>query len=107
MELKRVSEQQSDLVKALSNSEQEARNALRDSERIKEMLQMDKTFLQQEQRSLESRLNEQQREREHSVSKALALEVKLGQLTDQLLSLQLNARNGFDERMDKEITRLK
>lgn len=56
---------------------------------------------------MESRFNDKSRVAEANHSQCLALEVKVAQLTDQLLALQLTARSGFDERMDKEIQRLR
>ena len=56
---------------------------------------------------MQNRFEEKSRTLEASTSKALSLEVKTAQLTDQLLTLQLTARSGFDERMEKELLRLK
>ena len=84
-----------------------SRQALIDSERSKEMLSMDKTYLQSELRQSEMRSEDRARQLDASVSKALGLEVKVSQLTDQLLTLQLSVRNGFDDRMDKEVHRLR
>lgn len=94
-------------MQILTHSENTARRTAEDAERVKELLQLDKAHLQQEVRALESRFDEKCRSAEHSHSQCLALEVKVAQLTDQLLSLQLTARSGFDERMDKEIQRLR
>jgi hypothetical protein len=94
-------------VQVLTSSENSARRTCEDMERVKELLTLDKNYLQQEMRSLESRYEDKNREAIASHSQCLALEVKVAQLTDQLLTLQLSARSGFDERMDKEIQRLR
>jgi hypothetical protein len=94
-------------LQILTQSENAARKASEDAERSKELLTMDKAYLQQEVRTLEGRYNDKTRAAEASHSQCLALEVKVAQLTDQLLTLQLTARSGFDERMDKEIQRLR
>lgn len=107
VEVRSTMEQQAAAVAALQQSEDAARKAADDSTRLKDMLQMDKTHLQQEVRGLESRLDEKSRAADNSHAQALALEVKVAQLTDQLLTLQLTARSGFDERMDKEVQRLR
>lgn len=106
-ELRATLEQQGKAVQILTHSENTARRTAEDAERVKELLQLDKAHLQQAVRALESRYDEKCRSAEHSHSQCLALEVKVAQLTDQLLSLQLTARSGFDERMDKEIQRLR
>ena len=36
-----------------------------------------------------------------------SLELKVAQLTDQLLTVQMNSRTGFDDRMEKEIQRIR
>ena len=100
-------EQQSNALESLRRSEDSARKTADDSTRVKDLLQLDKSHLQQELRAAQSRLDEQTRTADAKQSQVLALEVKVAQLTDQLLTLQLTARSGFDERMDKEIQRLR
>jgi len=94
-------------VQILTSSENAARRAAEDAERVKDLLSLDKNYLQQEKHALQARYEDKCRVLESSQAQALALELKVAQLTDQLLSLQLNARTGFDERMDKEIQRLR
>lgn len=94
-------------MQILTQSENAARKASEDTERSRELLALDKSYLQQELRAMESRYNDKCRAAESSHSQSLALEVKVAQLTDQLLTLQLTARTGFDERMDKEVQRLR
>ncbi len=92
---------------ALRDSEQSARRAAEDSTRLRDLLALDKTFLQQEVRGLEAKVDERVRAAEIASSKALSLDLRVAQLTDQLLTLQLNARSGFDDRMEKEVLRLR
>jgi hypothetical protein len=105
--MKATLEQQGKAVTILTQSENAARRASEDAVRTRELLTLDMAHQQQEVRTMESRYNDQCRAAEASHSKCLALEVKVAQLTDQLLTLQLTARSGFDERMDKEIQRLR
>ena len=100
-------EQQGKAVQVLTLSENAARRAAEDAERGRELLVQDKAYLQQEVRTLEGRFDEKSRAHDASHSQCLSLQVKVAQLTDQLLTLQLSARSGFDERMDKEIQRLR
>ena len=100
-------EQQGLAVQALTISESTARRNYEDANRVKDMLQLDKNYLQQEMRATEKQLEDKTRVSEAYHSQCLAFEVKVAQLTDQLLTLQLTARSGFDERMDKEIQRLR
>ena len=94
-------------MQILTASENAARRASEDAERARQLIALDKAHLQQELATMESRFNDKNRAAEASHSQCLALEVKVAQLTDQLLALQLTARSGFDERMDKEIQRLR
>lgn len=71
------------------------------------MLALDKSFLQQEVKSLEARLDERTRAAEASSSKVQSLELRVSQMTDQLLSLQLTARGDLDHRLEKELLRLR
>lgn len=105
--MKATLEQQGKAVQILTQSENAARRASEDAIRTRELLTLDKAHLQQEVRTMESKYNDKCRAAEASHSQCLALEVKVAQLTDQLLTLQLTARSGFDERMDKEIQRLR
>ena len=68
---------------------------------------MDKAYLQNELRAAEGRASERARSAEEAMSRALAAEIKVSQLTDQLVNLQLHARSEFDERMEKDINRLR
>ena len=94
-------------MQILTTSENAARRAAEDAERVKDLLTLDKSYLQQENRAWQAKYEEKSRSVEAGQSQSLALELKVAQLTDQLLSLQLTARTGFDERMDKEIQRLR
>lgn len=94
-------------LSALTDSEQSARRAAEDSTRLRDLLALDKAFLQQEARSLEAKLDEKVRVAEIASSKALSLDLRVAQLTDQLLTLQLNARSGFDDRLEREVLRLR
>lgn len=80
---------------------------MEDANKTRDLLQLDKNYLQQEMRGLQRQLDEQIRSCENYRSNCLSLEAKIVQLTDQLLSTQLSARGGFDDRMEKEIQRLR
>lgn len=106
-ELRSTLEHQGQAVQILTSSENAARRAAEDAERVRDLLSLDKSHLQQENRALQARYEDKCRALEGSQAQALALELKVAQLTDQLLTLQLTARTGFDDRMDKEIQRLR
>eukprot|EP01032_Pedospumella_encystans_P010921 gene10921-12742_t len=106
-ELRSTLGHQGKAVQILTTSENAARRAAEDAERVKDLLTLDKSYLQQENRAWQAKYEEKSRAVEAGQSQSLALELKVAQLTDQLLSLQLTARTGFDERMDKEIQRLR
>lgn len=101
-----TSTQQQQLL-ILTQSEKDARAGERDSERARELLVLDKSFLTQQLTNTESQRDANARAYEAAVSKALGLELKVTQLSDQLLNQQLAGRSGFDERMDRELTRLR
>ena len=92
---------------ALASSEKRAQENAIDCERAKELMALDKAYLQNELRAAESRVSERARAAEEALSRALAADIKVTQLTDQLVTLQLRARSEFDERMDKDINRLR
>lgn len=99
--------QQSQQLVILSQSEKDARAAERDSERSRELLVLDKAFLTQQLGNAETQRDQQTRVAETATARALALELKASQLGDQLLSQQMQGRTGFDERMDRELARLR
>lgn len=94
-------------MNTLSESEKRARQNSADSERAKELMALDKAHLLNELRAAESKATDRARASEEATSRALAAEIKVAQLTDQLVSLQLRARTEFDERMEKEINKLR
>lgn len=91
----------------LTQSERDARAAERDSERSRELLVLDKSFLTQQLGNAEAQRDQFARQAEAATSKSLALELKVTQLGDQLLTAQLQSRAGFDERLEKELQRLR
>jgi len=106
-EMQATVQQQRDALQALTLSEQASRSQAADSDKLREILALDKAFLQQELRQCETRCDEKARQAESEHSKLLSQELKVAQLTDQLLTLQLTARSGFDERMEREMHRLR
>ncbi|KAJ1400605.1 hypothetical protein B484DRAFT_458140, partial [Ochromonadaceae sp. CCMP2298] len=106
-ELRDAMEQQAKAVRVLTMSEEASRKLAADAGRVKELLVMDKTHLQQELSSMEGRCEDRRRGQDTARSHSASLEAKVAQLTDQLLSLQLSARSGFDDRMDKELQRIR
>ncbi|KAJ1429024.1 hypothetical protein B484DRAFT_419235 [Ochromonadaceae sp. CCMP2298] len=105
--IRTAGEQSARAVECLAQSEAEARRVAADVERVRELLVQDKAHLQQEGRLLQSRVDEKSREAREGRASAAALETKLAQLTDQLLTLQLSARSGFDQRMEQELGRIR
>ncbi len=63
--------------------------------------------MQQEVRNAEQKADALQRIADVATSKVTSLELKVAQLMDQQLTLQLNERNGFDARLEKELLRLR
>lgn len=80
---------------------------MEDASKTRDLLQLDKNYLQQEIRGIQRQLDEQIRVCENYKSTCLSLEGKVRQLTDQLLSTQLSVRDGYDNRIEKEIQRLR
>jgi len=80
---------------------------MEDASKSRDLLQLDKNYLQQEIRGIQRQLDDQIHSCEVYRSQCLSLESKVGQLTDQLLSTQLSTRGGYDDRMEKEIQRLR
>lgn len=106
-ELRSTMAQQAEAVKVLRESEAECKRTAQDSARVKDLLQLDKEHLQNELRSVQQQYDERCRAHDECHAQKLALDVKVAQLTDQILTLQLTARSGFDERMEKEVARLR
>jgi hypothetical protein len=100
-------EVQAKAVRTLTSAEEVARKGAADAYRVKELLVLDKVQLQQELSSSEARAEDRRRGGDAARSQVASLEAKVGQLTDQLLTLQLSARSGFDDRLDKELQRMR
>ena len=79
--LRKTMEQQGKALQALAESEKLATTTSADSCKTRDLLLMDKQFLQQELRATEARVDEKARLMESYQSKALAMETKAGQLT--------------------------
>eukprot|EP01038_Epipyxis_sp_PR26KG_P012270 gene12270-16453_t len=106
-DMESIIDQQRHALTLLSESEGLAKANTHDNMKLKELLEMDKNFLQSELKLKDMRYEEKSRALEQLESKNISLELKVSQLTDQLLTLQLNARSGFDERMERELMRIK
>ena len=98
---------QAQQLTVLAQSEKDAKAAERDSERSRELLVLDKSFLAQQLSNAEAQRDQYARQAEAAEAKALALDLKVSQLGDQLLSSQLQGRAGFDDRLEKELARLR
>lgn len=105
--LKDLHEKQATALATLTVSEQSSRSAERDAVRAKELLAMDKAYLSQELRAAEARANEAAKSADTNGNKVVSLEMKVQQLSDQLLNSQLDARTGVEERITKETERLR
>ena len=95
------------LVGHLSESEAAARQSLADLAGARDRLQQDKDYLAAEVRELQRRCDSANRELETSVSRALGLEVRLAEVTDSLLVVQRTARTEAEERLEREVRRLR
>ena len=105
--LKDLHEKQATALATLTVSEQSSRSAERDAVRAKELLAMDKAYLSQELRAAEARANEAAKSADASSNKVVSLEMKVQQLSDQLLNSQLDARTGVEDRIEKETDRIR
>jgi hypothetical protein len=91
----------------LTQSEKEARAAERDSERVRELLVLDKSFLSQQVSNAEFQRDQQAKAAETAIARASSLEIKVQELGDKLLNQQLQSRSGLDDRVEKEISRVR
>ena len=105
--LKTLHDKQTTAVTTLTVSEQAARSAERDALRAKELLAMDKAYLSQELRASEARASESAKLADTNSTKVVGLEMKVQQLSDQLLNSQLDARTGVEDRIEKETQRIR
>lgn len=71
------------------------------------MLEKDKKYLESEVGKLEYRLKQQIAEGEVSKSRAMELEVKVSQLTDQIMQIQLQSNSQFETKLDHELKRVR
>jgi hypothetical protein len=78
--LRKVLDQQSEVVTALTKSEKTAVQNLHDSQRARDMLQLDKTHLHNELQAAETRATDRGRAADENAAKALQLEIKVLQL---------------------------
>lgn len=95
------------LASALADGEAASRRALTDASNRAESLAQDKEHLSAEARDLRQRLETRERERDSCAARALGLEVRLQELTDQLLAAERGARAEFEERLERELGRLR
>lgn len=100
-------EQQSKSLERISSGDLQQKKSVEDLERVNSLLLLDKQHLNNELELLRDRVNSLNREAEADRARALALDIKNAQLTDQVLTLQLTARSGFDERMESELKRIR
>ena len=84
-----------------------SRHRTEDIERSYNLSTRDNQFLKQEISLLKKKNDDFVNEINNSQTKNLDYELKLTQLTDQLISSQLNSRNNYDLKIDKEITKLR
>ena len=102
-----AAERRESLVAHLTESEAAMRQTLADANGARERLQQDKEYLSSETRELQLRCDSLGRELESSVSRALGLEVRLAEVTDSLLLVQRTARSEAEERLEREVRRLR
>ena len=102
-----TAERRESLVAHLTESEAAMRQTLADAIGARERLQQDKEYLASETRELQRRCDSLGRELESSVSRALGLEVRLAEVTDSLLLVQRTARSEAEERLEREVQRLR
>jgi chromosome segregation ATPase len=100
-------DKQSAVLSALTDSEKSARIGRADAEKARELLVLDKSFLTKELREASAKANDYGRRNEELASRALALDSKVGSLTDQLLSVQLKSRSDADDRLEGEVRKLR
>ena len=106
-ELRSIVDKNRSVIATLVESEAAARRAAAEESRRTEMLRMDKEYLSTEVKSLSSGLETRTREWEASSSRAMALELRVAEVTDQLLALQRSAGSELDLRLQREIDRLR
>jgi DNA repair exonuclease SbcCD ATPase subunit len=100
-------ERQASLLSASSAAEQQLRKTTADAAKAKELLTLDKHFLEREAQSASDRACAAERHSEDLSSRLRELESKNASMTDQLVSLQLRTREDADSKLDREIVRLR
>lgn len=106
-DLRNTVEKQSQAISSLTESEKAARMAASDSDRARELLAMDKNFLQAELKNAIQYSDERSRAVEKYKVMVAGLESKITDLTDKITTLQLNARTGLDKKLEREVSRLR
>jgi hypothetical protein len=99
--------EQKHTIDVLTKAEATSTRNYEDAFRVKELLEKDKQFLKSELTMIQTRYVEATRLSELDRSKLLENEGKIKELTDQLLSYQLNARTMLDEKMTKEMNKIR
>ena len=105
--LRNTVEEQSRLLQTLTTKERRHSDELADMAKAKDMLSMDKAFLQRELGEVTAAAHEHSRKVESQQMHIDKLEAKILDLTDQLVNVQMATRTAFDERMEKEVNRLR
>ena len=90
-----------------NQAEGTAKVAARDAERSLSLALLDKQYLSGEARAAEGRANEHAKASEAASARAHALELRLAQQADLLVGQQLTARQDADQRLEREICRLR
>ena len=99
--------QQKEALRVLSDSEAKLKASVTDLERLRDMLQLDKSYLQQQLLEVTAKYDDAMRKADTHHSAAQSLELKVQQLTDQMLEMQLLNSSSFNERLEKEMKRIR
>lgn len=105
--LRNTVEEQSKLLSTLTTNDRNHQDLVADLTKAKEMLTMDKTYLQRELGEVTAAAHEQSRKVDSQQIHIEKLDAKILELTAQLVSVQMSTRTAFDERMEKEVNRLR
>ena len=107
LRLRKDMEKQSEVLTTLADSEKALRAAHADSEKARELLVLDKSFLSKELREAAAKANDYARRNEDLTSRNMELDSKVSKLTDDLLQIQLRTKSDAEAKLDIEIRRLR
>ena len=105
--LRNTVDEQSNLLQNLTTNERHHSDLLADMTKARDMLSMDKSYLQRELGEVTTAAHEHSRKVDTQQIHIEKLDAKILELTDQLVHVQMSTRTAFDERMEKEVNRLR